>query len=175
MPPAMNRKSCARWRQAKIVDRRGHHQLVAGFHVVDQVARAAAAVALALDRDLIAVALGRIVAQRIFAQQAVRHPDSDMRAGGKFRQRLSRLGREIQGVDAVGDPVVARHAQRHRIGGSVAVIVSPKGGRGPTSGDFMREGKGITRARQRAPVLTRSMRTRAGSRLPVRLSAVIAP
>ena len=101
-------------RQPEIVDRRGHHQFVAGLHVVDEVGGAAAAIGLALDRDQIAIALGRVVAQRIFAQQAVRHPDRDMRAGGKFRQWLAARVAEFQQMDAVGDLVVARHAQRHR-------------------------------------------------------------
>jgi hypothetical protein len=61
------------------------------------------------------VALGRVVAQGIFAQQPVRRLDLDMRAGGKFRQRLAAGVTDFQHMDAVGDPLVARHAQRHHL------------------------------------------------------------
>ncbi len=147
MPPAMNRKSCARCGRAEVVDRRRHHQLVAGFGVVDEVGGAAAAVGFALDRDQIAVALGRIVAQRIFAQQSVLRPDRDMRAGGKFRQRLASAIAKFEQMDAVGNSVVARHAQRqhrllvrcaHSYQGSIIHTRASEGVmRCSTSGEFM--------------------------------------
>ena len=110
MPPAMNRKSCARCGRPKSLTGGATINIVAGLHIVDEVAGAAAAVGLALDRDQIAVALGRVVAQRIFAQQPVRRSDRDMRAGGKFRQRLAVGVAEFEQMNAVGDLVVARHA-----------------------------------------------------------------
>ena len=115
MPPAMNRKSCARCGNPKSLTGGSHHQLIAGIRIVDEVGGAAAAVRLALDRDQIAVALGRVVAQRIFPQQSVRRLDRDMRAGGEFRQWLAAGIAEFEHMDAVGDPVVARHAQRQQL------------------------------------------------------------
>src|ERR1035437_7065555 len=67
--------------QLKIIDRRAYHQFIVGFYAIDQIGGAAAAIDLALDRDGIAIALGRVIAQRIFSQRAVRYPDRDMRAG----------------------------------------------------------------------------------------------
>ena len=118
MPPAMNRKSCARCGRPKSLTGGATISSSPAFTRVDQLGRAAASVRLALDRDLIAVALGRIVAQRIFAQQPVRHLDGDMRAGGKFRQRLVGGVAEFDQVDAVGDS--ARCASRAAASWAVA-------------------------------------------------------
>src|SRR5262249_18552428 len=71
--------------------------------------------------NLIAIPLSRVVAERVFAQQAIRHPYSDVCASGKLRQRLPLGMTKFEEMDAIGDSVIARHAQRHgqRLAGGV--------------------------------------------------------
>ena len=58
---------------------------------------------IALDRELIAVALGRIVAQRIFAQRAVGDADRNVRSGGERGQLCTLLRAQFEQVDVAGD------------------------------------------------------------------------
>jgi hypothetical protein len=68
---------------------------------------------LALHRDGIMVARGRIAAQRIFAQESVRDADRHVGAGGEFRQ-ITAVGRaEFIEIDVARDLLGAGDAQRH--------------------------------------------------------------
>ncbi len=101
-------------RQRKVIHRCRDDEFVAGFDVVDKARRTAFSVRLAFDRNLITVAFGGIVAQRVFAQQTIRHAHGNVRSRRELRQLFARGVAKFEQVDAVGDLVVARDAQRHR-------------------------------------------------------------
>ena len=79
--------------QREIVARRADLDLVADFHLLDDVARAAAAVLVALDADGIAVRIGCRHDQRELAKEPVGQMQVDMRA------RL--VGRQLAAFDAL--------------------------------------------------------------------------
>src|SRR3954447_9220402 len=61
--------------QGEVVGGRRDRELAAGTHVPDHAFGAAAAtIRFALDRDDIAIPLGRVVAERIFADEPVGYP-----------------------------------------------------------------------------------------------------
>ena len=89
---------------------------VAGFGVVDQIDRAAAARLLALYCGDVTVALGRIVAQRIFANEPIGRPERDVGPAGERRQFCARGIAQLEHVNALRNFLLARDAQRHRVG-----------------------------------------------------------
>ncbi len=98
--------------ERKVVGGGRHAQLGAGRHVADQAGGTATAIRLALDRDDVAVALRRVVAERILAKEPARNLDRDMRAGGKFRQVGAAGIPQLEHMDVLGDALGARHAHR---------------------------------------------------------------
>ena len=111
-------------RQPEVVHGRRDNEFVAGFNVVDEARRTAAAGHFALDRNLITVALGGIVAQRIFAQQTVRHAHGNVRAPrecGKFPAGSRNSNRWMPSA------ILSLRVTRSGIvgGGGLAVIIYP--------------------------------------------------
>ena len=95
----------------EIVARRADLDLVADFHLFDDIARAAAAVFIALDADRVAVGIAaRRTDQRELPQHSIRQVKVDMRAGlvgrqlcaveAREREKLS-LARDILDLDQV--------------------------------------------------------------------------
>ena len=87
-----------------------------GFRVIDQIDRAAAARLFALYRGDIAVALGRIVAQRILADEPIGRPERDVGPAGERRQFCAGGIAQFEHVNALRNFLLARNAQRHRVG-----------------------------------------------------------
>ena len=87
--------------QGKIVARRRDQDFVAVLRVVHQAGRSAAPGCLAQHRDDVAVALGRIVAERIFPDQSVRNAQRNVRAGRELRQVPAVVTLELEQPDVL--------------------------------------------------------------------------
>ena len=106
--------------QFEIITRRRDHDLVTDFRVFNQADRTTAPALFALHRDAIAIALLGIIAERIFADLAVRHAQRNMGARHE-RHELAAIGlfqleifNAIGGRRLFGDPqgllqLIARH------------------------------------------------------------------
>ena len=108
--------------QREVVSRRGHPQRITHLDAVDQRDRAAAPGILALDGDVVVVALCRVVAQRILAHEPARHRDLDVRTGRERRQIRAISRAQLEQVDAGRNRLRAHDAegrQRGLVGGII--------------------------------------------------------
>ena len=100
--------------QREVVLRRADLQHVAFAHQFVHRQRAAARGRVAQHADQVAVRLGRVVAQRVLARQAVRQVHVDVRAGRERRQRRAVHADQLESEDVLGLPVLARDPDRQR-------------------------------------------------------------
>jgi len=95
------------------IARRRDRQQIAGPDPVDQAGRAAAALVLALDRDHIAMPVGRVVRQGIAADRTAGRLHAQVGAGPETRQRAAVRARQVVLVDIGRDPGGAQDLERH--------------------------------------------------------------
>lgn len=86
-------------RQREVVLRGADRQHVPRLHALVHRLRAAARIRVLEDCDHVAVALRRIVAERVLAGDAFTELDVDVRSGGERRHALSVDGDELEAAD----------------------------------------------------------------------------
>ena len=102
---------CGRGNQFEVVARINDGQHVPGLHVIAHAARAAAAVGLPLHSDDVAVPLGRVIAERIFALLPGRRAHAYVGAARELRQLRAREVAKLKQMHVLGDFLCAFDAE----------------------------------------------------------------